>query len=80
MFANSGCRSISITARLYTIYGSVLGLEEGRYDEAREAYSLALAIAASVHYFHARKQEALRTSLRAIELAAEVNDPRTELS
>ena len=83
-------------ARLYSIYGSVLGLEEIRYDEAQEAFSRALAIAqrsgdvslemralanaANVHYFHARQQEALRTSLRAIELSDQLNDPRTELA
>ncbi len=83
-------------AQLFTAYGSVLGLEEGRYDEARDAFSRALAIAerccdvslemgtlanaANVHYFHGNEQEALRTSLRAIDLSAQVNDPRTELA
>jgi len=83
-------------ARLLSIYGRVLGLEEGRYDEAREAFDraltnaersgdlslemAALANAANVHYFHARQHEALQSSLRAIELSARVDDPRTELA
>jgi len=83
-------------ARLLSIYGRVMGFEEGQYDEAREAFSRALAIAercgdvslemgtlahaASVHFFHARLQEALRTSLRAIELSRQVDDPRNELA
>ena len=40
----------------------------------------ALANAANVHYFHMRHQEALRTSLRAVELSAQVDDPRNELA
>ena len=39
-----------------------------------------LASAANVHFFHVNDQEALRTSLRAIELSAQVNTPRTELA
>lgn len=83
-------------ARLLSIYGRVLGLEEGRYQAACEAFDRALTIAersgdvslemealansANVHFFHARYQEALRSSLRAIDLSPQVDDPRSELA
>ena len=83
-------------ARLLSVYGRVLGLEEGRYDEGQEAFDRALVIAehtgdvslemgalansANVHFFHARQQEALQTSLRAIVLSHQMDDPKTEVA
>jgi DNA-binding CsgD family transcriptional regulator/tetratricopeptide (TPR) repeat protein len=82
-------------ARLLILLGEVLGLEEGRYPEAQQAFDKALAIAescgdvslemrtlstaANVHFFHAQGQAALQASLRAIELSGYVDDPRSEL-
>ena len=67
-------------ARLWSTYGSVLGLEEGQYAEAQGAFNRALTIvegnadvslairtlanAANVHSFHAHQKEALRTGLQ----------------
>ena len=82
--------------RLLSPYVRVMGLEEGVYDDAQEAFRRALAIAqregdvslelrtlanaANVDYFHLRFQEALEKSLRAIELARRADDPRAEVS
>ncbi len=83
-------------ARLLSIFGRVMGFEEGRYDRAEEAFDKALAIAkqlgdtalemsilanaANVQYFHHQLPKALRSSLRSIELASHVDDPRSELA
>ena len=83
-------------ARLLSIYGRVIGFEEGRYDQAEKAFHQALAIAerqsdvalemsiladaAHVQFFHARYQEALQSSLRSIGFAHRVDDPRSELA
>ena len=83
-------------ARLQAVYGRVIGFEEGRYDEAQQAFSRALAIAAReedaglemrtlanaahVHYFQARFQEALQASLQSIQLSQQVDDWWSELS
>jgi tetratricopeptide (TPR) repeat protein len=82
--------------RLLSIYGRVIGFEEGRYDQAERAFDQALVIAerlgdaalemsiladaANVQFFHSRYQEALRSSLRSIGFAHSVDDPRSELA
>ena len=71
-----------------------LGLQEGDYPGAKEAFNRALAIArqegdtgletwtlASASYvdiFHLNRQDGLEKSLRAIRLAHHIDDPRTE--
>ena len=83
-------------ARLLSNYGRVLGLEQARYDEAQEAFNRALRIAeqsddvsleigvladaATVHFFHAHRPEALQASLRAIGLSAQADEPRAQLA
>ncbi len=75
-------------------YGRVMGIEEGDYDSAWEAFARALAIAqregdvalemqiladaANVDMLHSRYQESLEKGMRAIELAHHVDDPRAE--
>ena len=71
-----------------------MGIEEGDYDGAREAFARALAIArregdvalemqtladaANVDMLHSRYQESLEKGMRAIELAHHVDDPRAD--
>jgi DNA-binding CsgD family transcriptional regulator len=80
--------------RLLSRSGRVIGIEEVDYDGAREAFARALAIAqregdvalemrtladaANVDMLLSRYQESLEKSMRAIELAHHVDDPRTE--
>jgi DNA-binding CsgD family transcriptional regulator len=80
--------------RLLSRYGRVLGIEEGDYEGAREAFAHALAIAqregnvalemqtladaANVDMLHSRYQESLEKGMRAIELAHHVDDPRAD--
>ena len=77
-------------------YGYVLGLEEGKHQEAQEAFNGALTIAdrlldtglelrtraeaARVDRYQRRFQESLKQSLRAIELAQSVDDLHTEVA
>ena len=65
-------------SRLLSIYGRVIGFEEGKYDQAEMAFDQALVIAerlgdvalemsiradaANVQFFHSRYQEALQSS------------------
>ncbi|PKB73464.1 MAG: hypothetical protein BZY75_01755 [SAR202 cluster bacterium Io17-Chloro-G7] len=86
----------AVLARLLSIFGRVMGFEEGRYDRAEEAFDQALAIteqlgdaalemsilanAANAQYFHYHLPESLRASLRSIELASHVDDPHSELA
>jgi tetratricopeptide (TPR) repeat protein len=80
---------------LLASYGRVLSLEEGNYLDAKSALDKALAIArregdvglemrtlvsaAEVDGYHSHWQEALDSSLRAIELIPRIDDPRTEM-
>lgn len=82
--------------RLLSRYGYVLGLEEGEYQGAQDAFNRALAIAnripdaglemrtraeaARVDRYQRRFQASLRQSLRAIELARHVDDRHTEVA
>jgi tetratricopeptide (TPR) repeat protein len=75
-------------------YSRVMGIEEGDYDSAWEAFARALAIArregdvalemqiladaANVDMLHSRYPESLEKGMRAIELAHHVDDPRAE--
>ncbi|MCH7712060.1 MAG: AAA family ATPase [Chloroflexi bacterium] len=77
--------------RLLSRYGRLLGLEEGDYAGAQEAFEKALAIsrresdpvlemrvladAANVDLIHLRFQESLDKSMRTIELAGRADDP-----
>ncbi len=81
-------------ARLLSRHGSVMGMEQGDYSAAREALDRALGIArregdqglemrtlvaaTDVDFYHLYYQDVLDKSLRAIELAARVDDPRSE--
>jgi tetratricopeptide (TPR) repeat protein len=76
--------------RLLSRYGFVMGLEEGDYEAAQEAFDRVFAIAkreedtalemrtlvnaSSVDYFHLRARGSLEKGLRAIELARHAND------
>jgi tetratricopeptide (TPR) repeat protein len=78
-------------ARLLSRYGRVLGLEQGDYDAAKEAFDQALSIAwresdidlalqitanqASVEGFHLHWQKSLEKSLKALELSRQANQP-----
>jgi len=82
--------------RLLCRYGHVVGLQEGDYEEARDAFEQALVIArrdgdaalemntlsvaASVDGNHTRYESALINSLNAIHLSDQVNDPRPLLN
>ena len=82
--------------RLLSRHGQVVGLQEGNYQEARDAFDRALAIArrdgdtalemqtlaaaASVASNHVRYDECLEHSLQAIELSRRVDDPRSEVT
>jgi len=82
--------------RLLSRHGLVLGRAEGDYDGAQEAFSRALAIArregdealemrtsavaADVAYMHLRHEECLQRSLRTIDLAQRIDDPRAEVT
>jgi len=82
-------------ARLFIVSGTLLGLEEGRYTEAQQAFDRALAIAegcgdvslelsalsnaANVHFFNWRKQAALQASFQAIELSGRIDDSRSAM-
>jgi len=76
--------------RLFAHYGRMLGIEEGNYAEAQEAFNLALDIAqrqgdlaletrtvanaASVDTWYHHWEEGLRKNLIAIDLARQVDD------
>ena len=80
--------------RLRARQGLLLGLDEGDYDAAKEAFSRALTTAQShgdvalelrtmanatqVNNHHSRHQEAIENGLRAIELARRIDDLRHE--
>ena len=80
--------------RLLARHGSLLGLDEGDYAAAQDAFTSALTIAQSqgdvalevrtlanatqVNLHHGRSQETIETGLRAIELASRIDDPRQE--
>jgi len=82
--------------RLLSQYGSHLGRGEGDYEGAREAFGGALEVAqrendpelemqtlanaAYVDFFHARGQESLDKSRRAIELAQRVENTEAEVN
>jgi len=82
--------------RLLCRYGSLLGMEDGDYIGAQEAFARALSIAerendtilemrtlasaARVDRSRHDYNEALRKSLRAIELARQLNDLRVEVA
>ena len=82
--------------RLLSRYGKDLGMQEGDYEGAQEAFDGALAIARNhddmvlelrtlsdsfyVNYFHLRFRDLLEKGLRAIELASEVDDLQTEVT
>ena len=81
--------------RLLSRYGRLMGLEEGDYDGAQEAFDKALAIArreddpalemstladaANVDLIHLRFQDSLEKSMRAIELAGRTDDPYAQV-
>ena len=81
--------------RLLSRYGRLMGLEEGDYDGAQDAFDKALAIArregdpvlemrtladaANVDLIHLRFQESLDKSMRAIDLAGRTDDPHTKV-
>jgi class 3 adenylate cyclase/tetratricopeptide (TPR) repeat protein len=80
--------------RLLATSGRVKGLDEGDYQAAESAFQKALAIAlqsgdqalemrilaeaAQVDFYHLRLPEALRKSLRAIELSSSLSDLRVD--
>ena len=80
--------------RLLSTYGAFLGINEGRYEDAREALDRALAIArwekdpvlemrtlgsqGLLEGFWLKHEEALSKHLLAIEQAQKLNDPRAE--
>ena len=82
--------------RLLSRYVRHLGIEEGNYDGARDAFDKALAIAqreqdvrlemetlanaAQVDLFHLRNQESSEKILRAADLISRADDPRTEVA
>jgi DNA-binding CsgD family transcriptional regulator/tetratricopeptide (TPR) repeat protein len=82
--------------RLLSQYGLVLGLQEGKYEDAMDALNHALeiasregdvgleirtlAFASQVEMFHTNWEEGLEFSLRAIELGGEADHPRSEIS
>ena len=82
--------------RLLSRYVRLLGIEEGNYDGARDAFDRALAIAqreqdvrlemetlanaAQVDVFHLRNQESSEKILRAVDLISRADDPRTEVA
>ena len=82
--------------RLLSRYVRHLGIEEGNYDGARDAFDKALAIAqreqdvrlemetlanaAQVDLFHLRNQESSEKILRAADLIGRADDPRTEVA
>ena len=82
------------SARLLSRYGRVLGVQEGKYEEAAEVLGQALAIArrendpetamrtltaaASVDVFDLQWQQGLEKCQQAIELASHVDDPYSE--
>ena len=81
--------------RLLSRYGLLLNLETGNYEHAQEAFNGALLIAqrekdvalemrtlanaADADWYQIRGEDALKKSLRVIELARRANDPRTEV-
>jgi len=81
--------------RLQASYGRVMGIEEVHYEAARQAFNSALDIArqngdfglelqtlsfaGDVDGYHIKLQEALGKSLRAVELARRIDNPRAEL-
>ena len=82
--------------RLLAGYGHALGIQEGVYEEAQEAFGRALEIAqregdtalemytlacgAQVDHAHLRLPEGLEKALRAIQLAHRLDDPNSEIS
>ena len=80
---------------LQSRYGCVLGIEEGDYERASEPFASALSAAkyhgdtilelgtlvdsAQVDLWHLRLQESVNKGQRAIELARQADDPRTEV-
>jgi len=82
-------------ASLLASYARAVGLEEGDYEPAREALDRALEIARSqrdlalelrilsfacdVEVYHGRFEECFDTCTKGIELAGQVDDPRSEL-
>jgi tetratricopeptide (TPR) repeat protein len=81
--------------RLLSRYGRLMGIEEGDYHGAQDAFDKALAIArweedpilemrtladaANVDLIHMRFQDSLEKSMRAIELAGRTNDPHAQV-
>ena len=81
--------------RLFSRYGRVLGMEDGNYDGAQDAFGKAISIAqregdttlemrtlptaANIDSFHLHPEEALWKSCRAIELAIPIDDLFTEV-
>ena len=84
-----------VAARLLARYGRHLGIAQGDYEGTKEAIERAMAIAEreddpalemstlfdsnGVELIHLHRQEALKGTLRVIELARELGDPVTEL-
>ncbi|MFQ6026079.1 MAG: LuxR C-terminal-related transcriptional regulator, partial [Dehalococcoidia bacterium] len=84
------------SGRLLSRYGRILGIEEGDEQGAQEAFGRALSIArrekntsleavtlanaAQVDYQYSRREESVAKSERAIELARQIDAPRTELA
>jgi tetratricopeptide (TPR) repeat protein len=82
-------------ARLLASYARAAGLEDGNYQAAREALDRALEIArregdpalelrilscaCDVEVYHCRFEECFDTCMKGIELAAQVDDPSSEL-
>ncbi|MFB3091665.1 MAG: hypothetical protein ACE1ZD_00530, partial [Dehalococcoidia bacterium] len=82
--------------RLLSRYGRVVGIEQGDYESAQEAFNKALEIArreqdsslemqtlvgaTQVDWWHTRWQECVDNGLRIVELASHISDPYAEVS
>ena len=81
--------------RLLSQNGRIIGMEEGDYDRARDAFEQGLEIAqregdvslqmriladaGNVDYYHAHRREGLDKSLRVIQLSVQTEEPQAQL-
>jgi len=86
----------SESGRLLALYGRAIGVEDGDYQKANDAFRQALNIAsrdgdsdlmahtligaAYVTYLHARWQESLEYGLQAVELVRSADDPYLDMA